>query len=409
MNFVFISPHFPHTYWQFCDRLKHNGVNVLGIGDAPYDTLEDNLKRSLTEYYYVQNMENYDDMFRAVAYFSFKYGKIDWLESNNEYWLESDARLRTDFHITTGIGADEIIKFKSKAAMKPYYKKAGVPSARQLKIPAPQDVADDKAAAALLRSVKAFVKKVGFPVFAKPEIGVGASDTFKMNNQEEVENFLNVRPGEAYVMEEFIDANICSYDAITDADANPLMESMGVFPPSIAEIVKKNLDLCYYVADEMDPKLREAGRATVKAFGAKSRYVHLEFFRLNEDKEGLGKKGDFLGLEVNMRPAGGYTPDMVNFAHSIDVYQIWADMVTYNERRFPVADKEYFCAYAGRRDGTCYVHTEQELMEKYGPVMVMHEENPPMMWPQMSRYMYDVKLTSLKEVEEFFHFATDRK
>ena len=35
MNFVFISPHFPHTYWSFCDRLRLGGVNVLGIGDAP--------------------------------------------------------------------------------------------------------------------------------------------------------------------------------------------------------------------------------------------------------------------------------------------------------------------------------------------------------------------------------------
>jgi len=29
MNFVFISPHFPHTYWNFCQRLKQNGVTVL--------------------------------------------------------------------------------------------------------------------------------------------------------------------------------------------------------------------------------------------------------------------------------------------------------------------------------------------------------------------------------------------
>ena len=49
MNFIFISPQFPHTYWNFCDRLKRNGVNVLGIGDSPYDSLEDCLKNSLTE------------------------------------------------------------------------------------------------------------------------------------------------------------------------------------------------------------------------------------------------------------------------------------------------------------------------------------------------------------------------
>ena len=58
MNYIFISPNFPHTYWQFCDRLKRNGVNVLGIGDAPYDMLEEDLKRSLTEYYRVDSLEN---------------------------------------------------------------------------------------------------------------------------------------------------------------------------------------------------------------------------------------------------------------------------------------------------------------------------------------------------------------
>ena len=75
MNFIFVSPQFPHTYWNFCDRLRRSGVNVLGIGDAPYDELEEPLKRALTEYYRVDDMEDYGQMFRAVAFFSFKYGK----------------------------------------------------------------------------------------------------------------------------------------------------------------------------------------------------------------------------------------------------------------------------------------------------------------------------------------------
>ena len=70
MNFVFISPNFPHTYWQFCDRLKKRGVNVLGIGDASYDSLDRSLRDSLTEYYRVSSMENYDEMLRAIGYFT---------------------------------------------------------------------------------------------------------------------------------------------------------------------------------------------------------------------------------------------------------------------------------------------------------------------------------------------------
>lgn len=99
MNFIFISPNFPKTYWNFCDRLKKNGVNVLGIGDNKIDILEDEVIDSLTEYFYVPDMEVYEDMKKAVEYYIEKYGKIDWIESNNEYWLELDAGLRTDFNI----------------------------------------------------------------------------------------------------------------------------------------------------------------------------------------------------------------------------------------------------------------------------------------------------------------------
>ena len=38
-NFIFISPNFPTNYWLFCRELKKNGMNVLGIGDQPYDEL----------------------------------------------------------------------------------------------------------------------------------------------------------------------------------------------------------------------------------------------------------------------------------------------------------------------------------------------------------------------------------
>ena len=115
-NFIFISPAFPGNYENFCVALRANGVNVLGIGDTPYDCLSPRLKSALTEYYRVENMESYDEMFRAVAFLSFHHGKIDYLESNNEYWLTQDARLREDFHITTGLQPKDmdLIKYKSK-------------------------------------------------------------------------------------------------------------------------------------------------------------------------------------------------------------------------------------------------------------------------------------------------------
>lgn len=395
MNLIFISPQFPHTYWNFCDRLRRNGVNVLGIGDTPYDALEGHLKGALTEYYKVNSLENYDEVYRAVAFFAFKYGKIDWLESNNEYWLEQDARLRTDFNITTGTSLEGISRYKSKSAMKPYYAKAGVPTARCHKITSKE-------------AAKAFLDEVGYPVIVKPDIGVGAADTFKLEDEAAFDDFFDYQPQIPYVMEEFIDGDIFSYDAITDSHCEPVFESMTAWPPSIMDIVNEQLDLAYYTVDRMPEELARLGRATVKAFEVKSRFVHLEFFRLKKARKGLGEVGDFVGLEVNMRPAGGYTPDMMNFAHSTDVYQIWADMVTADKRLLPERNEDHFCVYAGRRDIHRYVHSHEEVLERYGSKIVMCERIPDILSGAMGNQMYTAHAASEEDAKEMIRFVQEQ-
>lgn len=395
MNFVFISPHFPHTYWEFCSGLKKNGVTVLGIGDAPYDSLLPELKESLDEYYFVDNMEDYDKMYRAVAYFASKWGKIDWIESNNEYWLEQDARLRTDFNVTTGIQTNHIDAIKKKSEMKRYYALAGVPSARYI------------LASEGKEAVLNFARTTGYPIFAKPDVGVGANGTYKISNEQDLDNFFaNENDWNDYIVEEFVTGNIASYDAIIGPDSEPLLESTSHFPPSIAEIVHKHLDLSYYITPDIPDQLRQRGRAAIKAFGIFNRYVHLEFFVLDRDREGLGKKGDFVGLEVNMRPAGGYTPDMVDFAHSVNSYQVWADMVAFGKSNQQLGE-QYYCAYASRRKEHKYVHTHEEIMQKYADRMMMCERMQGIMVSAMGEQMYTVRLKSYEEWKEFEHFVHD--
>ena len=81
----------------------------------------------------------------------------------------------------------------------------------------------------------------------------------------------------------------------------------------------------------------------------KSRFVHFEFFRMTEDQASMGKKGQIVALEVNMRPCGGFTPDMIDFARSTNVYKIWADMIAFGGTDMPVG-QHYYCAFAGRRE-----------------------------------------------------------
>lgn len=394
MNYIFISPHFPKTYWQFADRLKRLGVNVLGIGDAPYKDLPEEVKLSLQEYYYVPNMEDYDSMYRAVGYYAHKYGKIDWIESLNEYWLEQDARLREDFNVKTGFHPEDTAFIKSKALMKEKYDEAGIPSARGTVV-------------TTLDDAKKFIDKTGYPLIAKPENGVGAANVYKIENENDLKHFFDTKPDVSYVMEEFIDGDIVSYDAIFDLDGNPLFESMTEWPPSIADIVNKDLDLAYYVAKDVDPELKKLGRAAVKAFNAQGRFVHLEFFRLKNDKPGLGKKGDYVGLEVNMRPAGGYTPDMMDFAHSQDVYGLYAKMAAGTPMKAPKRDNEYYCVYASQKDSHKYRHYYDDIFDRYKENIVMEDRMPEMMVKTMGNQMYTAKFDTKEQAEEFIRFVQE--
>jgi hypothetical protein len=184
---------------------------------------------------------------------------------------------------------------------------------------------------------------------------------------------------------------------------------MTSWPPSIMDIVNRRLDLAYYVADTMPESLRRMGRAAVEAFGVKGRFVHMEFFCLTKAKPGVGDVGDFVALEVNMRPAGGCTPDMMDYAHSLDVYQIYADMVAYDERRVPEPSVEQCCAYAGRRDEYEYVHSHEEIMEKYGSRIVMCERMPQLMWDQMGNQNYTAILPDEKATQEYIRFVQEYK
>lgn len=391
-NFVFISPNFPTNYYQFCRELKKNGLNVLGIGDQPYDELLPELKDSLTEYYKVGSMENYDEVYRAVAFFISRYGRIDWLESNNEYWLERDAMLRTDFHITSGFQVEDMPRIKYKSKMKEYYQKAGIATARYHMV----DNFD---------ACRAFIDEVGYPVVVKPDNGVGASHTYKLTSDDELRAFLNEKePDVSYIMEEFIHAEVNSYDAIIDSNGEPMFETGNVTPFSIMDIVNDNDNSIYYIVKDLPEDTRRAGRATVKSFGVKSRFVHFEFFRLTQDQPGMGKQGDVVALEVNMRPCGGFSPDMMNYANSTDVYKIWADMIAFDRSTKPCGT-HYFCAFAGRRDGKNFVLSHEALAGKYAAQMKMMTRIPDALAGAMGNQMYVAAFPTREEMNAFYEDA----
>lgn len=390
-NFVFISPNFPKTYYQFPKAWKQIGGTSLCIGEDPYDSLSQELKDAMDEYYQVSSMMNYDEMYRAVAWFAHKHGKIDWLESNNEFWLEQDARLREDFNICTGDKTKDVMRYKLKSNMKKYYQEAGVPCARWHLV-------------STLEAGKNFIKEVGYPVIVKPDDGVGANGTWKISSDKELEDFYRQNLKVQYIMEEYVPGYIVSFDGITDQDGNIIFKTSHIFPEPIMDVVNESDECCYWSERVIPDDLDDMGTRVIKAFKIRGRFFHTEYFRLTEDKPGLGKKGGLVGLEVNMRPPGGYTPDMMNFANDINVYNIYANMCMYNHGLYQT-DRPYYCVYVGKRDRLKYANSDAAVFYRYGSNICMHERMPGILGSAMGDDMYIARFKTIDEVKKFIRFV----
>ena len=243
----------------------------------------------------------------------------------------------------------------------------------------------------------------------KPDNGVGANATYKLKNEEDLRNFYQNLPEVQYIMEEFINGTIVSYDGICDSNRDIIFETSHYFPDPVMDVVNDQLDMWYYSRKQIPEDLRDAGRRTIKAFASNSRFFHCEFFVLNEDKEGLGKKGDIFGLEVNMRPPGGYTPDMMNYANDMDVYRVWANMVCYDQGYFDPNYRPYVSVFASKRRNGTYVHTNEDVFAAYGHNIMMYEEMPAALSGAMGDFAFIARFPTEEEAKAFAHFVLQRK
>jgi carbamoylphosphate synthase large subunit len=383
MNFIFFSPHFPQNCTEFCFYLKEAGANVLGIGDAEYDTLNERLRYSLTEYYKISDMEDYSQVQRAVDFFTKKYGKIDRFESLNEYWLEIEARIRTEFTIF-GTKTDFIYNLKHKSKMKAFFEKSGVLTVKCLKCL-------DRPGA------MEFIRTIGYPVVVKPDLGSGASMTYKIKNEAEFDNFFNNKPADIeFIIEEFVDGIILTYDGLIDINGDILFENSHKFEQSIMEVVNNDDNLYYVCLPGIDERVRIAGRNILKAFDVHEKFFHIEFFERKSDKE-------IVALEVNMRPPGAWMTDAINYSHDLNIYKEWAYMIVKNTVKVVPAGK-YFTGYASRKNRKKYKYSHDQIVSKYSNKIVYYNKIEKVFSRAMGDFAYQFKTKTYSEVKEIIDY-----
>lgn len=385
MNYVYLSPNFPPNYYLFCVNLARLGANVLGLGDEDYDALRPELRAHLADYYRVGDMHNYDELLRACGYFTHRFGKIARLDSHTEYWMETEGRLRTDFNVW-GPRLAEMAQFKHKSLMKAAYQRMGVPKARG-------------AICQNIGEARTLIAETGFPVVAKPDVGVGAANTFRLDSPADLERFFATKPPVDYLLEEFVQGIICTFDGLADKDGNPVFFGSLQYSRGVMETVNEDQDIYFFTHREIPADLEEAGRRILKGFDLRERFFHLEFFRK--------PNGELVALEVNVRPPGGPILDIYNYACDVDLYWGFANVVI-NNRFINHYSRKYHCCYVGRKYNKNYLHSHEEVMDAFSPLVIQHEPMPGIFSLAMGDYAYILRTPDYNEMLAAADFILER-
>ena len=365
MNVVFLSPHFPPTWHRFAVGLRQAGATVLGIADAAHESLPEPLRAALADYYRVDDLGNYDQLVRAMGWFISRHGRVDRIDSLNEHWLEAEAALRSDFNIP-GINRRTIGAVKRKSLMKRRFQAAGLEPARGRVCRSPA-------------ALRAFARAVGWPVVAKPDVGVGAERTFKLAGDADIERYLREKLPVDYIIEEYVVGELMTYDGLADRAGEIVFDSTLVYSMGVMDLVNEGHDLTYWIPREIPADVREMGQAMARAFDLRVRPVHFEVFRTPD--------GRLVPLEVNMRPPGGPTVDMFNFANDFDFYREWANVIVHGRFEAPIT-RRYACLYVGRRDSRHYALSHDEVLREFGTQIVFQSRMPAVLAPAMGDHAY---------------------
>ena len=182
---------------------------------------------------------------------------------------------------------------------------------------------------------------------------------------------------------------------MTDRDGNPVFYTVHRFSQGIMETVNEARHLYYYSLRDIPASLEKIGRDCLRAFNVKERFFHIEFFQTAADQ--------YVSLEVNMRPPGGYTTDMFNYACDIDIYRIWAELLVH-DRAAVNYTRDYHCCYASRKFNLHYTHSHEDILARYGSFMVQIESVPGVFSSALGDIGYIFRSKSLDEIMEVVRF-----
>lgn len=325
MDVVFLSPDYPTDLPMFVSGLAGVGATVIGVGDQHVDGLTPRTKHALASYVQVGGWSDQDAAFESILH-QLRGRHVDRVETLWEPLVHLAARLRERIGVP-GMSVADAVAFRDKGVMKQRVEAAGLRTPRSVR-------------STTRDGCRAAAAELGYPIIVKPISGAGSADTFRIDDDADLERALAALGHVPEVsVEEFISGDEFTFDTVC-ADGEILFENVVEYRPNplIGKQVEWISPQVIAYRDLSDPFIAdgvELGRRVIDAMGFRTGFTHMEWYRKHD--------GEVVFGEIAARSPGGLIPEVMNYACDTDVFSGWAEAVCHGtfsqptERRYNVA------------------------------------------------------------------------
>ena len=308
MHVILVEPSFPNYQRQFARGLREAGAWVTGIGERPFEWLDEELRGWLNQYEQVSSVCDEGALLGAVRRVQ-RRGWTDRLEATVEAHMLPVARVREATGMP-GLTVEQAVLCRDKPQQKAFLRQHGIPCAAS-------------AAADSVVEVRDFIAAVGYPVILKPRDGAGAAGTLRVDSEADLPHALResgVEGGRSVAVEEFVVGHEGFYDTLT-VNGEVVYEFISHYYPNVLPAMRERavspmiLATNRVDADTYD-ELRALGRRVNSALGLQTAATHMEWF--------FGPKG-LRFSEIGARPPGVGQWDLYCAGNDLDLYREWAN------------------------------------------------------------------------------------
>ncbi len=358
IHVAFVAPYLPPTTQRFVRAAAGlDGVRLGLITQEPLERLPADLRETLDGHWRVDNALDWQQLVQGASGLAQQLGGLDRLFGVLEHMQVALARARDELRIP-GMDTETALNFRDKSRMKDVLRGAGIPCARHRLARNDEEALE-------------FARATGFPLVLKPPAGAGATGTYRVDHESalrEVLGFTRPSQQQPLLLEEFVLGDEQSFDSVS-IGGTPVWHSITHYQPTPLDVLRNPwIQWCVLLPREVDdPRyddIREAAFAAVSALGLETGLTHLEWFRRPD--------GSLAISEVAARPPGAQITTLISYAHDLDFYRAWAQLMIHHT--FDPPERRYSAGAAflrGQGKGRVVaVHGLEEVQRAVGDLVV---------------------------------------